>query len=73
MSRCAMAVRVSGREKDWSFPFVGDTQNLEMWRADGLDVVEVVNTIPEPGVRVGLLRPWVFLQDLWNVLRGRAK
>jgi hypothetical protein len=52
-------IEVEGKEKKWSFNFMGDPKHLEDWRADGLEVGEIVasydvdkNTLP---VFLGLL------------------
>lgn len=53
----------------FGFPFEGDPKFLEEWRAEGLDIDEILNTIPECVVACGLKRPWVFAQDAWQWLR----
>lgn len=35
-------------------------------RSDGLNIIVPENIIPAWVVDAGLLRPWCFLQDLWN-------
>ena len=35
-------ITVRGETKTWGFQFVGDDKYLDEWRADGLDVDEVV-------------------------------
>jgi len=60
------SVEIRGVEKHWSFPFYGDSKYLEEWRADGLEINEIINVIPEWVVNAGLLKPWVFFQDLFN-------
>ena len=42
------------------------------WRADGLEIDEIVNVIPEWAVAAGLLRPWVQVQDAWAWVRRMA-
>jgi hypothetical protein len=59
-----LQITVRGREKQWGFMFDGDTRHLADWRADGLEVDEIINTIPEWVVDTGLLRVWCFMQDL---------
>lgn len=61
-----MFVRVRGKEHEWDFNFYGNPRYIEEWRADGLEVYEIANRIPAWIVDIGLLRPYVFLQDLFN-------
>lgn len=61
-----LSLEVRGIEKNWSFNFYGDPKHLDAWREDGLVVNEIVNTIPEWVVDAGLLKPWIFFQDLFN-------
>lgn len=66
MSKKLMCVNVRGKHKAWGFTFVGDPQFMSDWRADGLEVFEIENVIPEWVADLGLVRPWTFLQDLFN-------
>lgn len=59
-----MFINVRGRKHEWSIKFYGDPAHLEEWRADGLEVNVIENTIPMLVADLGLVRPWVFLQDL---------
>jgi len=61
-----MNVEVRGKENNWSFNFYGDPKHLEDWRGDGLEVNEIVNTIPEWVVDIGLMGVWMFFQDLFH-------
>ena len=61
-----LSVEVKGAEKNWSFDFHGDPKHLEEWREDGLEINEIVNTIPMWVVDMGLMAPWIFFQDLFN-------
>jgi hypothetical protein len=61
-----MGIHVRGKRKTWGFAFMGEPQFLKEWQADGLDVFEIENVIPEWVADLGLVRPWTFLQDLWN-------
>lgn len=57
------AIDVRGKQKEWSFHFVGDDRYLGEWLADGLKVSEVVGTIPKYWVDLGLpLRLWLVWQ-----------
>lgn len=66
MARKLLVIHTRGRSKSWSFEFMGDPKYIEEWNADGLEVREVVNTIPAWIVDLGLVRPWCFLQDVFN-------
>lgn len=61
-----LSIHVRGKRKSWSFVFSGDPKHIEEWRADGLQVFEVVNSIPEWAVDLGLTRAWCFMQDVFN-------
>ena len=61
-----LSIVVRGREKRWSFQFLGDPKHLAEWRADGLEVYEVVHVIPAWVASLGLVRPWCFLQSVLN-------
>ncbi len=59
------SLTVRGQNHEWSFTIEALPAHVEDWRAGDLIVDELLNTIPEWVVRVGLLRPWVFLQDMF--------
>lgn len=61
-----MSVVVRGKLGEYVFPFSGDPRHLEAWRADGLEVYVIENTVPEWVQILGMVRPWCFLQDLFN-------
>lgn len=61
-----LAVEIKGKEKNWSFDFYGDPKYLDEWREDGLEVVEICNTIPLWVHSMGLTSFWIFMQDLFN-------
>ena len=61
-----MSVVVRGDRKTWGFTFLGDPAHLQEWRADGLDVCVIENSIPEWAVRFGLTRLYCFVQDVLN-------
>jgi hypothetical protein len=66
-----LSIEVRGHRHLWSFTFMGDPQYLDDWRGDGLIVAEVVNDVPCWIVNLGLLRPYVFLQNVWNMRMGQ--
>lgn len=61
-----LSVEVKGQEKSWSFEFYGDPKYLDEWRQDGLEINEIVNTIPLWAIDLGLTKIWIFFQDLFN-------
>jgi hypothetical protein len=63
------SVEVRGREKLWGFPFKGDPKHLEEWRADGLTVDVIENTIPLWAQQMRLTHVWCRVQDAWNWMR----
>lgn len=66
MPKKLLSVTVKGTENTYSFNFVGDTKYLQEWRDDGLIIDEVLNVIPVEVVNAGWLKPWIFLQDVFN-------
>lgn len=69
MSRKLLSIEVAGCQKRWSFQFYGDPRHLEDWLADGLDVAQVVNTIPGWLPSWVPVRWWCAAQDLFNFKR----
>ena len=61
-----LSLEVKGKTKEWSFNFYGDPKYLDEWREDGLEINEVINSVPELINDIGLTRLWIFLQDLFN-------
>jgi len=61
-----LSVEVKGADKTWSFSFYGDPKHIDVWRDDGLEISEIINVIPEWVIDLGLIRPWIFFQDLFN-------
>ena len=57
---------VKGKRHYWTFDFYGDPKYLTEWRADGLDVGVVENTVPVLIAELGLTRAWCFAQDLFG-------
>ena len=66
MARKLMFITVRGDRSHWGFPFYGDPQHVAEWRADGLDVILVENTVPMLIAELGLTGPWCFAQDLFG-------
>lgn len=66
MAKKLCNITIRGREKTWGFHSMLDTRYLDEYRADGLEIDELVNVIPLWVARYGLVRPWCFLQDIFN-------
>ncbi len=66
MAKKLLSLHVKGKHKSWSFEFMGDPKHIRDWEADGLEVWEVCNVVPAWVADLGLTRPWVFLQDVFN-------
>ena len=62
-----MSVSVRGHKYTWAFCFYGKPKDIQEWREDGLDVVEIENIIPEWVVTCNLTKFWCFFQDIWNL------
>lgn len=60
------SVMVRGKRHEWGLPVYTTRKTAAAWRADGLEVNEVVNVIPAWIVDLGLARPWCFLQNIFN-------
>lgn len=65
MAKKLLSIEVEGKHHQWSFQFYGDPRYIPEWGEDGLTVVEVVNIIPE-WLPAWAVRPWCFLQDVFN-------
>ena len=69
------AVEIKGRDYVWHV-YVQEAA-VEDMRADGIEVMEVYNTIPVWVVDWGLLGVWCAAQDAWNwpsrMIRGLKK
>lgn len=61
------SLSVRGKRKEWSFEVLVDPKYISDWRADGLQIDEIVNVIPQWYVDAGLpVRLWCFVQDILN-------
>ena len=62
LSRYTITVR--GKRRTWSLDLDADPRFVEEWRADGLEIDEVINTIPAWWVDLGLpVGLWVWAED----------
>ena len=56
---------VRGKRKEWCFEVWVDPKYIEEWRADGLRIDELINTIPKWWVDLGLpVKAWCWMQDV---------
>ena len=66
MTKRLYALDVRGKKKEWVFPVWVDPKYIEEWRADGLHIDEIVNTIPQWWVDFGLpAKLWCSIQDFF--------
>ena len=66
MSKKLYSITVTGDTKTYSFDTYVDPRYIDEYRAEGIDIDEIVNTIPQWVVDIGMLKPWVFMQDIFN-------
>jgi len=60
------SLELRGKRHEWSIEVLADPKHVEDWRADGLDVSEIENTIPQWYVDMGLpVSVWCFFQDVF--------
>ena len=64
-----LQIVVQGKTAPFAFNFRGDPKHLPEWEAQGLQVDEVVNSVPVWVVRARLTRPWIAMQDAWSWAR----
>lgn len=58
---------IRGKDKTWGFTINVDPKYLPEWRADGLEIDEIVNSVPMWVVELGIpVRLWCFFQDIFN-------
>jgi hypothetical protein len=59
-----LSITIRGKQHEWNFDFEGDPRHLAEWREDGLVVDEIYATIPV-WMPSWLMRPWIFMQDIY--------
>jgi hypothetical protein len=62
----AVCLEIRGKHHLWSIDTAMSQRQIDDMRADGVEVGELIYTIPAWAVEMGLLRPWCFVQDVWN-------
>ena len=66
MTKRLYSITVKGDKHLWGFNCWLDPQYLDEWLEDGLEITEIHNTIPMWVVEMGMMKPWCFMQDLFN-------
>jgi hypothetical protein len=61
------SIQVQGQYHIWHFQVFVNPKYIDEWRADGIEIVEIMNTVPAWVVDLGLTRIWCFLQDCWHL------
>lgn len=61
-----VCVTMRGMSSEWGLLLDMSQMQIDAMRADGIEVNEVVNTIPMWAVETGLTTPWCFIQDVFN-------
>lgn len=61
------SIEIRGKTSSWGVDWDAPQSQIDGMREDGIDVSIVENSIPMWVVDLGLLRPWCFLQDIWNL------
>lgn len=62
-----VTLSIKGKDFNWAVTADMPEHQIEAMRSDGVDVGLLQNTAPVWVVDLGLMRPWFFLQDLWNL------
>jgi hypothetical protein len=58
---------IRGKYREWTFPILAKPEWVEDWRNDNLNVDEIINTIPQWYVDLGLpVKLWCFIQDIFR-------
>ncbi|WP_148649642.1 hypothetical protein [Lysobacter antibioticus] len=66
MTKKWLHLHVKTATSSFWFEVLDDPANLDYWRSHGVEILEGCNAGPEFIVNAGLLKPWVFLQDIFN-------
>ena len=67
MAKKIHALIVRGRSgQRYMFLTAVDPRLVEGWQSDGIDIDPVANIIPRWVARIGCVRAWCFLQDIFN-------
>ena len=55
-----------GKNSTWAVDWYASDEQVELMRADGIEVYSVENIVPMWAVEWGLTGAWCFVQDIWN-------
>ncbi len=66
MTNKRYVVDVRGKSKTFTISFYADDAEVENMRCDGLDVCELVHSMPAWVAYAGLAPMWCFFEDVWN-------
>ena len=56
---------IRGKEHEWTVSVMADPEHVKDWQADGLQLEEVQYSVPAWAVEAGLLKPYIFIYDLF--------
>ncbi|WP_417423556.1 hypothetical protein [Hoeflea sp.] len=59
-------IEIRGKSSRWGINWHASDTEIEAMRADGIDVGVIENVIPAWVADLGLTRPFIVVQDLWN-------
>lgn len=59
-------VTIKGKDKIWSFEIWAQDSWIKDWREDGLEINEVIYSIPEWVVKLRLIKVWMRCSDIFN-------
>jgi hypothetical protein len=59
-------IEIRGKSSTWGVNWHASDEQIGAMRADGIEVGVIENIIPGWVVRLGLTRPFIVAQDLWN-------
>lgn len=57
---------IRGKSDEWLVIGEMTRDQIDAMRADGIEIDEVANTVPDWAASCGLCPIWFFAQDVWN-------
>ncbi len=57
-------IEIRGKTREWCFTVDVDEKYIDEWRADGIKIYRLENTIPQWAQMLGLTHIWCWLQDI---------
>lgn len=64
---------VQGKNLRWSFRVELDPRDIPEYESDGLEILQPYYIVPEWIINAGLMRPFMFLQDLFYLRNPFSK